>query len=149
LTLMEIPSAGADPVSSVRKIRSESLLRPSSAVGARLEIPRPPSRLRRDGGLGYSAKGHAFAWRAEMHIQVTAPFRLQGCVNSFVGCSTGQMQCSGRPCAKRHAAFMLDQASADYDDLKWRFTRPLRASHRRSNKDRRRRTTEAPRSPTT
>jgi len=53
-----------------------------------------------------------------MPIQVTAPFGLQGCVSSFVGCQTGQMQCSERPGAKRHGAFMLDQASADYDDLK-------------------------------
>jgi len=68
-----------------------------------------------------------------MRIQVAAPFRLQGCVSSFVGCSTGRMPCYGRPCAKQHEAFMLDQASADYDDLKWRFTRPLRASHPRSN----------------
>jgi len=36
----------------------------------------------------------------------------------LVGCSTGRMQCYGRPCPKRHEAFMLDQASADYDDLK-------------------------------
>src|SRR6516162_6274434 len=45
LTLMEIPSAGADPVSSVHKNSFRIVATISRAVGGRPDIPKPPSLL--------------------------------------------------------------------------------------------------------
>src|ERR1700730_13421185 len=57
-----------------------------------------------------------------MHIQVTAPFRLQGCVSSFVGCSSGPK----RSCSIKSAQI----TTISSDVLRGRYGRRIAAATR-------------------